>query len=95
MILSCVMRIRERLGYYVGKTLVVQVLRGSREPKAFVLGLASLSTYGLMDKTSPSVIERYIEYLESAGYLEVDPRAIRRSDPQKKHPPCSLTANAC
>ena len=27
-----------------------------------------------MDKTSPSVIERYIEYLESAGYLEVDQR---------------------
>ena len=72
MILSCVMRIRERLGYYVGKTLVIQVLRGSRDQRLLSLGLASLSTYGLMDKTSPSVIERYIEYLESAGYLEVD-----------------------
>ena len=74
MILSCVMRIRERLGYYVGKTLVIQVLRGSRDQRLLSLGLASLSTYGLMDKTSPSVIERYIEYLESAGYLEVDQR---------------------
>lgn len=64
--------LRERLGYYVGKTLVIQVLRGSRDQRLLSLGLASLSTYGLMDKTSPSVIERYIEYLESAGYLEVD-----------------------
>lgn len=69
---DCVMRIRERLGYYVGKTLVIQVLRGSRDQRLLSLGLASLSTYALMDKTSPSVIERYIEYLESAGYLEVD-----------------------
>ena len=74
MILSCVMRIRERLGYYVGKTLIIQVLRGSREQRLLSLGLASLSTYGLMDKTSPSVIERYVEYLESAGYLELDQR---------------------
>ena len=74
MILSCVMRIRERLGYYVGKTLVIQVLRGSRDQRLLSLSLASLSTYGLMDKTSPSVTERYIEYLESAGYLEVDQR---------------------
>ena len=74
MILSCIMRIRERLGYYVGKTLVIQVLRGSRDQRLLSLGLASLSTYGLMDKMSPSVIERYIEYLESAGYLEVDQR---------------------
>ena len=94
MILSCVMRIRERLGYYVGKTLVIQVLRGSRDQRLLSLGLASLSTYGLMDKTSPSVIERYIEYLESAGYLEVDQR-YSTLRPTKKHPPCSLTANAC
>ena len=72
MILSCVMRIRERLGYYVGKTLVIQVLRGSREQRLLSLGLAAVSTYGLMDKTSPSVIERYIEYLEAAGYLETE-----------------------
>ena len=72
MILSCVMRIRERLGYYVGKMLVIQVLRGSREQRLLSLGLAAVSTYGLMDKTSPSVIERYIEYLEAAGYLETE-----------------------
>ena len=74
MILSCVLRIHERLGYYVGKTLVIQVLRGSREQRLLSLGLASLSTYGLMDKTSPSVIERYIDYLESAGYLMLEAR---------------------
>ena len=68
------LRIHERLGYYVGKTLVIQVLRGSREQRLLSLGLASLSTYGLMDKTSPSVIERYIDYLESAGYLMLEAR---------------------
>lgn len=31
MILSCVVRVRETLGYYVGKTLIVQTLRGSRD----------------------------------------------------------------
>lgn len=35
------MRIRERLGYYVGKTLVIQVLRGSRDQRLLSLGLAS------------------------------------------------------
>ena len=48
MALSCVRRVREHLGYYVGKTLIVQTLRGSRDRRVLQLGLDTLSTYGLM-----------------------------------------------
>ena len=50
MILSCVHRVKGRLGYYVGKTLLVQVLRGSRNQRVTDLGLDQLSTYGLMSR---------------------------------------------
>ena len=50
MILSCVVRVRETLGYYVGKTLIVQTLCGSRDRRLLQLGLDRLSTYGLMQK---------------------------------------------
>ena len=51
MMLSCVVRVRETLGYYVGKTLIVQTLRGSRDRRLLQLGLDRLSTYGLMRET--------------------------------------------
>ena len=50
MILSCVHRVKGRLGYYVGKTLLVQVLRGSRNQRVADLGLDQLSTYGLLSR---------------------------------------------
>ena len=39
MILSCVYRVRERLGYYVGKLLIVQILCGSKNRRVLELGL--------------------------------------------------------
>ncbi|MEG1579252.1 MAG: RecQ family ATP-dependent DNA helicase, partial [Oscillospiraceae bacterium] len=47
MVLSCMLRIRERLGYYVGKTLIVQTLHGSNDQRVLQLKLQELSTYGL------------------------------------------------
>lgn len=38
MILSCVYRVRERLGYYVGKLLIVQILCGSKTAVSWSLG---------------------------------------------------------
>ena len=73
MILSCVVRVRERLGYYVGKTLIVQVLRGSKEQRVRELGLDKLSTYGLMDKVSGSRVRELMEFLELEGCLWVNP----------------------
>ena len=73
MILSCVVRVRERLGYYVGKTLIVQVLRGSREQRVLDLKLNDLSTYGLMNKLPASRVRELMNFLELEGYLRTNP----------------------
>ena len=72
MILSCVVRVRETLGYYVGKTLIVQTLRGSRDRRLLQLGLDRLSTYGLMQKLSVENVLAMLDRLEEAGYLRTN-----------------------
>lgn len=72
MILSCVVRVRETLGYYVGKTLIVQTLRGSRDRRLLQLGLDRLSTYGLMRKLSAEKVLAMLDRLEEAGYLRTN-----------------------
>ena len=78
MILSCVARIRQRLGYSVGASLVSSTLRGSREQRVRQLGLDELSTYGLLRAASADTVKVWIEGLEQQGYLRTDPvhRAI-------------------
>ena len=73
MILSCVHRVKSRLGYYVGKTLLVQVLRGSRTQRVAGLGLDQLSTYGLMSRLPAEQVRTLMEFLESEGYLRTNP----------------------
>ena len=73
MILSCVVRVREKLGYYVGKTLIVQVLRGSRDQRVRDLGLDKLSTFGLMAQLSAGRVRELMEYLELEGFLRINP----------------------
>ena len=73
MILSCVRRIRDRLGYYVGAALVNRTLRGSKEKRVEELGLNRLSTYGLLQAESRDSVNTYIEGLEQKGYLYTDP----------------------
>ena len=72
MILSCVKRIRDLLGYYVGKMLVIKTLHGSRDKRVIQLGLDGLSTYGLMEKMSISQIRSYVDQLIDLGYLKVN-----------------------
>jgi len=73
MILSCTKRIQDRLGYSVGITILMRVLRGSKDKRVLELGLDTLSTYGLM-KTVPRVeLRELIECLETQGYLHTDP----------------------
>lgn len=69
MILSCVKRVRDKLGYFVGASLLSQVLRGSRTQRVLSLGLDDLSTYGLLRGTSEAGMRRYFETLEEGGYL--------------------------
>ena len=73
MILSCVIRVREKLGYYVGKSLILQVLRGSKTKRVEELGLERLSTYGLMRKIKEPQARLWIDYLVQEGYLRVNP----------------------
>ena len=69
MILSCVHRVRDKLGYYVGAGLIGKVLRGSRDQRLLQLRLDELSTYGLLKGTSEAELRQYFEALEAQGYL--------------------------
>ena len=73
MILSCVVRVRNRLGYCVGASLVCQTLRGSRAARVRELGLDTLPTYGLMKSLPVPRIRDLLELLEAEGYVQTDP----------------------
>lgn len=74
MILSCIKRVRDKLGYYVGSALIINVLRGSKSERVYTLNLDRLSTYGLMKGMSQDTVRGYIEHLEREGYLVTEPR---------------------
>lgn len=73
MILSCIYRIHEQLGYSLGATLVVRVLHGSREKRIKELRLDRLSTYGLMNHVPRAEIREMISALENQGYIMTHP----------------------
>ena len=72
MILSCVIRVKENLGYFVGKMLIIQTLRGSKDKRLLDLGLNRLSTYGLMNKMTAEQVHTLIDFLELEGYLHIN-----------------------
>lgn len=73
MILSCIKRIQNHLGYSVGITILIRVLRGSRDRRILDLGLDALSTYGLMKNISRVELRELIENLEMEGYVYKNP----------------------
>lgn len=77
-ILSCVKRIKSKLGYSVGAVLVDRTLRGSKDRRIIELGLDQLPTFGIMNDMPRARVREYIDALEQAGYLYTDPthRAI-------------------
>ena len=79
MILSCVKRIHDKLGYHVGIAVVARVLQGSKEKKLLQLGLDDLSTYGLMKTTGRTEIRAMADHLEGLGYLltETEHQTVR------------------
>ena len=86
MILSCVRRIKDHLGYYVGKPTVVRTLQGSREKKTMELGMNELSTYGLLKTMSANAIKELISRLEDGGYLvtELEHQTLRLTEKASK-----------
>lgn len=73
MILSCVIRVQEKLGCCVGKALIARTLRGSRDKRVLQLGLDGLSTYGLMREYTAAQVNDYIDYLRAEELLRSDP----------------------
>ena len=69
MILSCIKRIHDKLGYYVGAAIIARVLQGSKEKKLLQLGLDELSTYVLLKTTGRTQIRAMADHLEGVGYL--------------------------
>lgn len=70
MILSCVKRIQDKLGYPVGINLIGNVLRGSKNKRLLELRLNEVSTYGLLSGKTRSEVHAMIEHLEAEGYLQ-------------------------
>ncbi len=79
MILSCIKRVRDQLGYYVGAALIVQVLRGGHSQRIKELGLDQLSTYGLMREETRERVRAYLDCLEAAEcvYTETEHGTLR------------------
>ena len=73
MILSCLWRIHKKLGYDVGRMLLVQVLRGRQRQRVLELGLNELSTFGLMRRLSHNQVSELVEELVRQGYLRDHP----------------------
>lgn len=82
MILSCVRRIKDHLGHFVGKPTVARVLQGSKEKKLLELGLNELSTYGLLKTMGRTDINLMIDRLEDGGYLvtELEHQTLRLTE---------------
>ena len=72
MILSCVKRLYDKLGYWVGVNLIARTLRGSKDKRILELHLDELSTYGLMKDRTRSDLHAMIDHLEAEGYLQAD-----------------------
>ena len=54
-----------------GKTLVAQVLKGSRNKRVVQFGFENLSTYGLMKKKSEKEIVALIDFLVAEGFVNL------------------------
>ena len=69
MILSCVERIRGRLGYNLGRAAVSDVLRARLSETVIDKGLARLTTFGLMEGVRKSRLNTLIDELISQNLL--------------------------
>lgn len=80
-ILSCVYRVEERFGI----TMVIQVLRGSRNKRLLEFGLDKVSTYGIMKEYSVDSLREIVMTLVARGYIYIT---------ADKYPVLKLTSTA-
>jgi ATP-dependent DNA helicase RecQ len=69
-IISCVYRLAQRDRSF-GKSMVIDILRGSKSKRILQLRLDTLSTYGIMDDVSPHRVHLIMDHLIAAGHLAV------------------------
>ncbi|WOV89165.1 DNA helicase RecQ [Sporosarcina oncorhynchi] len=67
-VLSCVIRMGQRFG----KTMIAQVLTGSRNKKVIEFGFDKLSTYGILKGQNTKAVTDLIEFIISENYLGVE-----------------------
>ncbi|CAH0129838.1 MULTISPECIES: DNA helicase RecQ [Peribacillus] len=67
MVLSCMLRMGERFG----KTMISQVLTGSRNKKIEEFGFQKLSTYGIINDQSAKDVGDFIDFLTAKQYIEM------------------------
>jgi ATP-dependent DNA helicase RecQ len=70
-IISCVYRLKQR-GRSFGKTMIIDILRGSKNEKIKNARLDTLSTYGIMTDTDARRIRIILDYLIDRGYLALE-----------------------
>jgi ATP-dependent DNA helicase RecQ len=70
-IVSCVYRLKER-GRSFGKTMVINILRGSNSEKIRAAQCDTLSTYGIMADTEPRRIRLVLDHLIEMNHLALE-----------------------
>ncbi|WP_461256275.1 DNA helicase RecQ [Treponema sp. R80B11-R83G3] len=70
-IVSCVYRLKQR-GRSFGKTMIIDILRGSKNEKLLRFGFETLSTYAIMSGVSAHRIRLIIDHLIDKGFLLVE-----------------------
>lgn len=66
-ILSCIAKTNQNYG----KTMIVDILRGSKNERILSLGLDRLSTYNLMNDKKAKTVFDIIDFLIGRGYIEI------------------------
>jgi ATP-dependent DNA helicase RecQ len=70
-IVSCVFRLKQR-GRSFGKTMIIDILRGSKNEKILSLGFDTLSTFAIMSDTKAHKIRQILDHLIDKGFLLVE-----------------------
>jgi len=71
-ILSAVTRVERKYQSGLGTSLIIRMLRGSKDQRVLQLGLDQMSTYGIMSGVDRMQIRTYIDCLTEQGYLYLD-----------------------
>jgi ATP-dependent DNA helicase RecQ len=69
-VISCVYRLAQRDRSF-GKSMIADILRGSKNKRILQMGLETLSTYGIMAEVSLHRVHLIMEHLVAAGHLAI------------------------